>query len=63
LQGVLASIVSLASIVGPLFFSAVYFAASPVWPGLIWLAGLGVYICAIPLILRVRPGQTAATVA
>jgi len=60
LQGVLASIVSLASIVGPLFFAAVYFAVAPVWPGLIWLAGLAVYLCAIPVILRLRAAPQPA---
>jgi DHA1 family tetracycline resistance protein-like MFS transporter len=57
LQGVLASVVSLASIFGPLFFSLVYFAARSDWPGLIWIVGIGVYLFAIPLIwaLRIRP--------
>jgi DHA1 family tetracycline resistance protein-like MFS transporter len=57
LQGVLASIVSLASIVGPLLFAAIYFAVAPVWPGLIWLAGLAVYLFAIPVILSLRPAS------
>ena len=57
LQGVLASIVSLASIVGPLLFAAIYFAVAPVWPGLIWLAGLAVYLVAIPVILSLRPAS------
>jgi DHA1 family tetracycline resistance protein-like MFS transporter len=52
LQGVLASIVSLAAIAGPLLFSAVYFAVAPGWPGLVWIAGLAVYCCALPVILR-----------
>ena len=41
LQGVLASLVSLASIFGPLFFSFVYFAITATWPGLIWIIGAG----------------------
>jgi DHA1 family tetracycline resistance protein-like MFS transporter len=60
LQGVLASVMSLASIIGPLFFAAVYFAVAPVWPGLVWLAGLAVYLCAIPVILGIRPELRAA---
>ena len=54
LQGVLASVVSLASIFGPLFFSLVYFAARGTWPGLIFIVGIGVYLFAIPLIWAVR---------
>lgn len=59
LQGVLASTVSLASIIGPLFFSAIYFGVRDIWPGLIWIAGIGIYALAIPLILRIRVGATA----
>lgn len=62
LQGVLASVVSLSSIFGPLFFSLVYFATRRTRPGLIWLVGIGVYLFAIPLIWivgtqRRRPTQ------
>jgi DHA1 family tetracycline resistance protein-like MFS transporter len=59
LQGVLASVVSLASIAGPLLFSCIYFAVAPFWPGLIWLAGLMVYLCAVPVILRIRSAAAA----
>jgi MFS transporter, DHA1 family, tetracycline resistance protein len=63
LQGVLASVVSLASIFGPLFFSLVYFAARSAWPGLIWIVGIGVYLFAIPLIsaLRIRPAALTSS--
>jgi DHA1 family tetracycline resistance protein-like MFS transporter len=57
LQGVLASIVSLASIVGPIFFSAIYFGVRDIWPGLIWIAGIGVYAFAIPLVFGLRPSS------
>jgi DHA1 family tetracycline resistance protein-like MFS transporter len=61
LQGVLASVVSLASIFGPLFFSLVYFATRSTRPGLVWLVGIGVYLFAIPLIgaVRARPAAVA----
>ena len=59
LQGVLASIVSLASVFGPLFFSTIYFGVSPTWPGAIWLVGCAVYALALPLMFRLR-GRTAA---
>lgn len=59
LQGVLASIVSLASVFGPLFFSTVYFGVSPTWPGAIWLVGCAVYALALPLMFGLR-GRAAA---
>jgi DHA1 family tetracycline resistance protein-like MFS transporter len=54
LQGVLASLVSLASIFGPLFFSFVYYAIRGTWPGLIWVIGAGIYLLALPLMLGIR---------
>src|SRR6185436_15974282 len=63
LQGVLASIVSLASIFGPLFFAGVYYAARDSWPGLVWLVGVAIYVLAVPLILTVRGRPPAAAAA
>nr|AMP54185.1 TetA [uncultured bacterium] len=60
LQGVLASLVSLAAIFGPLFFSFVYFGVRDSWPGLIWIVGGGLYLLALPLILGVRRRSAAA---
>jgi DHA1 family tetracycline resistance protein-like MFS transporter len=60
LQGVLASIVSLASIIGPLLFAGIYFAVRDTWPGLVWIAGIAVYTLAIPLIFGLRTRQTGA---
>jgi len=60
LQGVLASIVSLASVFGPLFFSTIYFGVSPSWPGAIWLVGCAVYALALPLMLGLRVRTPAA---
>ena len=54
LQGVLASLVSLASVFGPLFFSFIYFAIRGTWPGLIWIIGAGIYLLALPLMLGIR---------
>jgi DHA1 family tetracycline resistance protein-like MFS transporter len=56
LQGVLASLVSLASIFGPVFFSFMYFAVSDTWPGLIWIIGAAIYLLALPLMLGIRRG-------
>ncbi|MGZ2457645.1 TCR/Tet family MFS transporter [Rhizobium anhuiense] len=63
-QGVLASVVSLASIVAPLGFSSVYFLVRQAWPGAIWLSVVAVYALAVPLILALRlkkPSPTAAS--
>lgn len=54
LQGVLASAVSLASIVSPLAFSSFYFLVREQWPGAIWLSVVAVYLVAVPLVLSLR---------
>jgi MFS transporter, DHA1 family, tetracycline resistance protein len=54
LQGVLSSLVSFSAVFGPLLFSTVYFALKPHWPGAIWLVGGGLYLLALPLVLRIR---------
>lgn len=53
-QGVLASAVSLASIVAPLAFSSVYFVVREQWPGAIWLSVVVVYATGVPLVLGLR---------
>ncbi len=62
-QGVLASAVSLASIMAPLVFSTIYFVVQKQWPGAIWLSVVLIYAIAIPLVLlgtkTVRPTQPA----
>jgi DHA1 family tetracycline resistance protein-like MFS transporter len=55
LQGVLASITSLASIVGPLAISSLYFAYRASFPGLVWIAGAALYLISIPVLLRLPP--------
>lgn len=59
LQGVLASLVSLAAVFGPLFFSFLYFQLKPTWPGLVWIAGGALYLLALPLLLGLRRGADA----
>ncbi len=61
LQGVLASLVSLAAVFGPLFFSTVYFAIKPQWPGAIWIVGAAVYLLAIPLLFALGNRRKVAT--
>jgi DHA1 family tetracycline resistance protein-like MFS transporter len=49
-QGVLASTVSLASIVAPIAFSTFYFVFQKQWPGAIWLSVVVIYAIAVPLV-------------
>lgn len=60
LQGVLASLVSLSAVFGPLFFATVYFAVKASWPGLVWIVGAGVYLLVLPLLFTLR-GKSVAT--
>ena len=59
-QGILASAMSLASIIGPLMFSTLYFVVRAHWPGAIWLSAMAVNAIAVPIVLslRIRPSQT-----
>ncbi len=59
-QGVLASVVSLASIVAPLVFSSVYFVFRQHWPGAIWLSVVAVYAIGMLLVLGLRLKPRAA---
>jgi len=51
LQGVTASLASLAAILGPLVFSWIYALSRPGWNGFVWIAGLGIYALALPVVL------------
>mgnify|MGYP003119411978 CR=1 FL=1 len=62
LQGVLASLVSLASVFGPLFFSLTYHGLRPSWPGAIWLVAICIYLLAVPLMSGIRRTLTVQTV-
>ena len=53
-QGVLASALSLASIVAPLGFSSFYFLFREQWSGAIWLSVVAVYAISLPLVLGLR---------
>lgn len=50
-QGVLASVVSLASIIAPLAFASFYFVVQRAWPGAIWLSVVAINAIAMPLIV------------
>ena len=55
MQGLLASMTSLASIIGPLAISTVYFASRDTFPGLVWILGAAFYLFCLPLAFS--PGQ------
>jgi len=59
-QGVLASALSLASIVAPLAFSSVHLVVRAQWPGAIWLSVVVVYAASVPLVLGLDFGKPAA---
>ncbi|WP_443750781.1 TCR/Tet family MFS transporter [Asticcacaulis solisilvae] len=52
LQGVAASLASLAAIVGPSVFLMLYFATRGFMPGLVWLLGAGLYLPCLFVLLR-----------
>lgn len=51
LQGVIASLVGLAAIFGPLVFSWIYALSRPGWNGLVWIVGMAIYALAVPVVL------------
>jgi DHA1 family tetracycline resistance protein-like MFS transporter len=59
LQGVLASLLSLTSIVGPVVISDVYFATRASFPGLVWVAGAALYIFTLPILINLRRNVSA----
>jgi len=62
-QGVLASALSLASIVAPLAFSSFYFVVRSQWPGAIWLSVIALYALSVPVVLGLKFGETAPVAA
>jgi DHA1 family tetracycline resistance protein-like MFS transporter len=57
LQGVLASISSLASVLGPLLISTLYFAYRVRFPGVVWLVGAALYALCLPIMLGKTTGM------
>lgn len=62
-QGVLASALSLASIVAPLAFSSFYFVVRSQWPGAIWLSVIALYALSVPVVLGLKFRETAPVAA
>ena len=57
-QGVLASAVSLASVLCPLVFASIYFGVRAYWPGAVWLSVIVVYAALVPLVLGLSLAST-----
>ncbi len=53
LQGVIASLVSVTAVLGPLLFSWVYALSRPHWDGLVWIIGVAIYVFTVPFVLAV----------
>ncbi len=60
LQGVLASLGSLAGIVGPVLTTAIFFSTWHIWIGTIWIVGAALYVLATPLFATVRQPKLAS---
>ena len=60
-QGVLASAMSMASILGPLAFSAFYFVVRDEWPGAVWLSAMAINVLAVPFVLSLRFSPACAS--
>jgi len=63
LQGVLASLLSLTSIVGPLAISAVYFASRNRFPGLVWVGAAAMYLITLPSLINLSAKARSVTAA
>lgn len=52
LQGVLTSMTSIASVIGPFVISEAYFASRATFPGFVWIAGAALYVLCLPAIRK-----------
>lgn len=59
LQGTVASLMSLASIIGPLAVTGIYAATAAHWNGAIWIVGACLYLLCIPPLMMARRGTRA----
>ncbi|RFP12798.1 MULTISPECIES: Tet(A)/Tet(B)/Tet(C) family tetracycline efflux MFS transporter [unclassified Duganella] len=61
LQGVLASTASLATVIGPVAISTIYFMSRGSFPGLVWLIGAGLCVLCLPVLMRKPEAPPAAS--
>lgn len=63
LQGLLASVASIATVIAPVAISAIYFMSRHRFPGLAWMIGAALYLLCLPAVIRRPPaGDTNAGV-
>jgi DHA1 family tetracycline resistance protein-like MFS transporter len=62
LQGVLASLMSLSAIVGPIVFSGIYFWSRDVWIGAVWIFCVVLFLVCAPIIWKVGGNTPRAAV-
>jgi DHA1 family tetracycline resistance protein-like MFS transporter len=62
LQGVLASLMSLSAIVGPIVFSGIYFWSRDVWIGAVWIFCVVLFLVCAPIIWKVGGNAPRAAV-
>ncbi|MGX1786657.1 Tet(A)/Tet(B)/Tet(C) family tetracycline efflux MFS transporter [Bosea sp. NPDC055332] len=55
LQGLLASLTNLTSVIGPLGFTMLYAATSGLWSGSVWLVGAALYLACLPALRGSAP--------
>lgn len=53
-QGVLTSVISFSAIIGPLFFSFIYFLVQKQWPGAIWLSNVVICVIIVPIVINLH---------
>ncbi|ALN60513.1 tetracycline resistance protein, class A (TetA(A)) [Lysobacter enzymogenes] len=63
LQGVLASLASLAAVIGPLLFGAIYVAGAGHWDGWVWVVGAALYLPCVPALRKLLRGPANASAA
>lgn len=63
LQGVLASLASLAAVIGPLLFGAIYVAGAGHWDGWVWVVGAALYLPCVPALRKLLRGSANASAA
>jgi len=57
LQGLLASLTNLTSVIGPLGFTMLYAATSGLWSGCVWVVGALLYLACLPALRRLAPAK------
>ncbi len=63
LQGILVSLMSIAAIIGPLLFTALYAATAHLWLGTVWILAATLYLLCLPLLTALHKQLRTKTLA